>query len=124
RWKAGLAGRVTERPLDVATPSVITSPVIVFHPNGGTFVMAGQIFKTFTRFMAAAALLLGAQLASADVTGKWAFSVDIMGQTGVAQVTLQQDDAKLSGHYSGQLGETDFDGSANGNDIEFVLVGG
>lgn len=86
--------------------------------------MAGLIFKTFTRFMAAAALLLGAQLASADVTGKWAFSVDIMGQTGVAQVTLQQDDAKLSGHYSGQLGETDFDGAANGNDIEFVLVGG
>jgi len=85
--------------------------------------MAGQIFKTFTRFVAAAALLLGAQLASADVTGKWAFSVDIMGQTGVAQVSLQQDDAKLSGHYSGQLGETDFTGSATGNDIEFVLVG-
>jgi len=85
--------------------------------------MAGQIFKTFTRFVAAAALLLGAQLASADVTGKWAFSVDIMGQTGVAQVSLQQDDATLSGHYSGQLGETDFTGSATGNDIEFVLVG-
>jgi len=86
--------------------------------------MTGQIFKIFTRFIAAAALLLGAQLASADVTGKWAFSVDVMGQTGVAQVTLQQDDTKLSGHYSGQLGETDFDGSANGNDIEFVLIGG
>ena len=85
--------------------------------------MAGNIVKTFTRFMAVAALLLGAQLASADVSGKWAFSVDIMGQTGVAQVTLQQDEAELSGHYSGQLGETDFNGSATGEAIEFVLVG-
>jgi|SRR5690606_19319815 len=86
--------------------------------------MAGKIFNTFTKITAATALLLGAQFASADVSGKWAFSVDIMGQTGVAQVTLQQNDAELTGHYSGQLGETDFTGSATGDDIEFVLVGG
>tara|TARA_R110001592_G_scaffold36996_1_gene123831 strand:- start:9631 stop:9990 length:360 start_codon:yes stop_codon:yes gene_type:complete len=67
--------------------------------------------------------ILSAQFASADVSGSWVFAVDIMGQTGNAQVTMEQQGATITGHYVGQLGTTDFDGTATGDDFQFVLVG-
>ncbi|MDP1929903.1 MAG: hypothetical protein Q8L60_00420 [Gammaproteobacteria bacterium] len=77
----------------------------------------------FSRFLVAFTLLLGAQFASADVSGNWTFAVDIMGQTGNATVTMAEADGKITGHYTGQLGNTDFEGTATGNDFQFVLVG-
>ncbi|MCB1649170.1 MAG: hypothetical protein H7A05_00435 [Pseudomonadales bacterium] len=68
-------------------------------------------------------LILGASFANADVSGNWVFAVDIMGQTGNAQVSMTQKGEAISGHYSGQLGNTDFTGSAKGNDFQFVLKG-
>lgn len=68
-------------------------------------------------------LLFGASFASADVSGNWVFAVDIMGQTGNAQVSMSQKGDAITGHYAGQLGNTDFTGSAKGNDFQFVLTG-
>lgn len=67
--------------------------------------------------------VLSAQFASADVSGSWVFAVEIAGQTGNAQVMMEQNDAAITGHYSGQLGNTDFQGTATGDDFQFVLVG-
>ena len=75
--------------------------------------------KSFLLF----SLLLSAQFASADVSGNWAFAVKIMDQSGNAQVMLAQDGTELTGHYSGQLGNTDFKGTVNGDDFQFILVG-
>lgn len=77
--------------------------------------------RNFLKVLSVFALLLSAQFASADVSGNWAFTVNIMDQIGNPKVTLVQDGAALTGHYSGQLGDTDIKGSANGNDFEFVL---
>lgn len=71
-----------------------------------------------------ATLLLVSSLASADVSGAWRFAVDVMGQTGNASVTMAQGaDGAISGHYTGQLGDTDFTGTATGNDFQFTLTG-
>jgi len=67
--------------------------------------------------------VLSAQFANADVSGNWAFAVSVMGQTGNAQVKLEQHNSDITGHYSGQLGNTDFQGTASGDDFQFVLVG-
>ena len=74
--------------------------------------------KSFTLFV----LLLSAQFASADVSGSWVFAVTIMDQTGNPEVTMVQDGATLTGHYNGQLGNSDFKGTVNGDDFQFVLA--
>jgi len=77
-----------------------------------------------SRLTIAAVFMLGAQFASADVSGSWAFAVDIMGQTGNAAVTMAQgSDGAVTGHYTGQLGDTDFTGTASGDDFQFTLTG-
>lgn len=85
--------------------------------------MLKNAISRFSKVLAVLALVFGAQLASADVSGSWTFAVDIAGQGGNATVTMSQDDDKITGHYAGQLGNTDFTGSATGNDFQFVLVG-
>jgi hypothetical protein len=62
---------------------------------------------------------LQAQAAKADVTGKWAFSVETSAGTGMPNMTFKQDGEKLTGHYSGQLGEADLAGTVKGQDISF-----
>ena len=85
--------------------------------------MLKKIVHTISMALCATALL-ASSLASADVSGSWRFAVDVMGQTGNASVTMTQgSDGSLSGHYTGQLGDTDFTGTANGNDFQFVLTG-
>lgn len=71
----------------------------------------------------AASLL--ASSAWADVSGNWDFAVEIAGVGGGnASVTMVQgDDGALTGTYSGQLGNTDFTGQAEGNSFEFTLEG-
>src|SRR6267143_1751568 len=73
---------------------------------------------------AAAALVLGAtvlaaQAAKTDVTGKWAFAVETSAGSGTPTMTFKQDGEKLTGHYSGQLGEADLTGTVKGQDINF-----
>jgi len=77
------------------------------------------------RLIAAAAVVvigataLAAQAAKIDVTGKWAFNVETAAGSGTPTITLKQDGEKLTGHYSGQLGETDLTGTVKGQEISF-----
>ena len=63
-----------------------------------------------------------AQSGKADLTGKWLFTVDTSAGSGTPTITLKQDGEKLTGHYSGQLGESDLTGSVKGQDIEFTFT--
>ena len=65
------------------------------------------------------ATALAAQAAKTDVTGKWAFAVETSAGSGTPTITLKQDGEKLTGHYSGQLGETDLTGTVKGQEISF-----
>jgi hypothetical protein len=56
-----------------------------------------------------------------DVSGTWAFQVEIGGNSGTPTMTFKQDGEKLSGHYSGQLGEAPLTGSVKGTAIEFAI---
>ena len=73
--------------------------------------------------VAAAVLIVAAaawaQGAKVDLTGKWAFSVQTEAGSGTPTVTLKQDGEKLTGHYSGQLGDVDVAGSVKGSDFNF-----
>jgi len=77
--------------------------------------------------LAAAAILCGAtivaaQAAKTDVTGKWSFNVETAAGSGTPVITLKQDGEKLTGHYSGQLGEADLTGSVKGQNVEFKFA--
>jgi hypothetical protein len=54
-----------------------------------------------------------------NITGKWAFNVQTDGGGGTPTITFKQDGEKLSGHYSGQLGEADFTGTVKAKVVEF-----
>jgi hypothetical protein len=58
-----------------------------------------------------------------DVTGKWAFTVETSGGSGTPTFTFKQDGEKLTGHYSGQLGEAELTGTVKGNAISFTFSG-
>ena len=78
--------------------------------------------------LAAVAVLFGgtiggaAQAAKVDVTGKWAFNVETAAGSGTPTMTFKQDGEKLTGHYSGQLGEADLTGTVKGEAIEFKFT--
>jgi hypothetical protein len=56
-----------------------------------------------------------------DVTGTWSFQVETGAGTGTPTMTFKQEGEKLSGHYSGQLGEAPISGTMKGNAIEFAF---
>lgn len=57
--------------------------------------------------------------ARVDVTGTWAMSVESAAGSGTPTVVLKQDGEKLTGEYSGQLGEAPLTGSVKGSAVEF-----
>ena len=63
-----------------------------------------------------------AQAPKVDVTGKWAFNVETSAGPGTPTMTFKQDGEKLTGHYSGQLGESDLSGTVKGADISFSFT--
>lgn len=69
----------------------------------------------------AAATAVQAADSRVDVSGAWAFQVDIGGNSGTPTMTFKQDGEKLSGHYSGQLGEARLTGTVKGTTIEFAI---
>jgi hypothetical protein len=71
--------------------------------------------------LAAAAPAGQAEGARLDVTGTWAFQVETSGGSGTPTMTLKQDGEKLTGHYSGQLGEAPLTGTVKGNAVEFTI---
>jgi hypothetical protein len=60
-----------------------------------------------------------AQAARTDVTGKWTFNVETGAGSGTPTMTFKQEGEKLTGHYSGQLGEADLAGTVKGQNVEF-----
>ena len=64
----------------------------------------------------------GAAQVKIDVTGKWAFNVETSAGAGTPSMTFKQDGEKLTGHYTGQLGESDLTGTVKGADITFTFT--
>jgi hypothetical protein len=62
--------------------------------------------------------LLGLLAADAvNVSGQWQFQVKAPVGSGEAAFTLRQDAEKITGHYSGPLGDADVSGSITGQKI-------
>jgi hypothetical protein len=78
---------------------------------------------SFTRRVLCAVVLavLSAPIAAQNpnLTGKWLFAVETSAGGGTPTITLKQDGDKLTGHYSGQLGEADLTGTVKGQEIAF-----
>lgn len=72
--------------------------------------------------LAAASARGAAQASKVDVTGKWAFNVETAAGAGTPTMTFKQDGEKLTGHYTGQLGEADLIGTVKGEDIKINFV--
>jgi len=73
------------------------------------------------KLTAVLALSFFASLAAygADVTGTWNAKVDLGGQGGSPTFVLKQDGEKLTGTYSGALGDADLTGTLKGARISF-----
>ena len=56
-----------------------------------------------------------------DVTGRWLFTVETSAGGGTPTITLKQDGDKLTGHYTGQLGESDLTGTVKGQEVTFTF---
>jgi hypothetical protein len=63
--------------------------------------------------------------AAVDLTGTWNAKVDLGGQGGSPTFTLKQDGEKLTGTYSGALGEASVTGTVKGSDVtlDFEVAG-
>ena len=79
------------------------------------------------KLIAAVTLVVVGSLAvaaqAANLTGKWVLNVQTDAGSGTPTVTLKQEGDKLSGHYSGQLGEADLTGTVKGNEFTFSFSG-
>ena len=62
------------------------------------------------------------QDAPIDLTGKWDFTVETQAGIGNPKIELKQSGDKLTGHYSGQLGEADLTGTVKGKDVTFTFT--
>lgn len=79
--------------------------------------------KVFRLFISGVCLLLlagGVALAESDVTGKWLLTVSLGdGQGGDATFDLKQEGEKITGTYSGAVGEAEVTGMVKGDEVEF-----
>lgn len=67
-------------------------------------------------------LLLPLALAAADVTGTWALQVELSAGSGSPTFTFRQEGEKITGRYSGALGEADVTGTVKGDEIQFQFT--
>lgn len=66
--------------------------------------------------------VLSVPLFGADISGKWAFTVELDMGTGNPVFTFKQDGEKLTGTYSGAAGESDLTGSVKGEQVEWKFI--
>lgn len=64
-------------------------------------------------------LSLAAYAYATDVTGTWNAQVDLGGQSGAPTFVLKQDGEKLTGTYSGALGDAPVTGTIKGDKVSF-----
>jgi len=67
-------------------------------------------------------VVAAAQAAKTDLTGKWTFNVETNAGSGTPTITLKQEGEKLTGHYSGQLGEADLTGTIKAQEFTFKFT--
>lgn len=65
------------------------------------------------------ALLAAGCLSAVDISGSWVFEVVLDVGTGSPSFVFKQEGEKLTGTYSGQLGQANLNGTVKGNAIEF-----
>lgn len=58
-----------------------------------------------------------------DLTGEWAFEVQTDQGSGSPTIVLKQEGDKLTGKYTGQLGEGDITGTVSGKTLKFSFSG-
>lgn len=63
--------------------------------------------------------LMAGLLAGADISGTWNVTVEIQGNSGTPTFVLKQDGEKITGTYSGLLGEAPVTGTIRGDQVEF-----
>ena len=80
------------------------------------------VMGVMTMFVLGLMAVSGTAQAKIDVTGKWAFNVETSAGAGTPSMTFKQDGEKLTGHYTGQLGESDLTGTVKGADISFTFT--
>jgi hypothetical protein len=86
--------------------------------HGVNLVWPGQVQGTA---MSAATTATPLQAESkVDVTGTWAMAVETGAGSGTPTIVLKQDGEKLTGQYSGQLGEAPVTGTLKGSAIELA----
>jgi hypothetical protein len=68
--------------------------------------------------LASLLLLMLTPLLAADVTGTWIFDVELSVGSGSPTFVLKQEGDKLTGTYSGSLGESPVTGKVEGDKIE------
>ncbi len=62
-------------------------------------------------------MLMAASVFAADLTGTWNAEVNLGDQKGSPTFTLKQDGEKLTGTYSGALGEAPIKGTVKGSEV-------
>jgi hypothetical protein len=72
-----------------------------------------KVFVVLTLMILTAASLF----AATNLTGTWNAKVDLGTQTGSPTFELKQDGEKLTGKYSGALGDAPLTGTVKGNDV-------
>jgi len=79
------------------------------------------IFRQSSQPSALGVTSRAAQDKPVDISGIWAFQIDLGGgTTGTPTVTFKQDGEKLTGTYSSQvIGEHQFTGTIKGNEVKF-----
>ena len=73
-------------------------------------------------FIAITTLTTASGQDTVDITGKWVFQVQTSAGSGSPTIEFKQEGEKLSGHYTGQLGEADLKGTVKGKTIEFSFT--
>ncbi len=70
---------------------------------------------------AIALLLFAVSSLAADVTGTWSFAVELSVGSGAPTFVLKQEGAKISGTYSGTMGEAPVAGKLEGDAIDLTF---
>jgi hypothetical protein len=88
---------------------------------GGTADFGGRGQGEWSATRAAAAAAETPAKPAVDVTGAWTFNVTSDAGSGTPTITFKQEGEKLTGQYSGQLGEAPVEGTIKGSEISFWL---
>jgi hypothetical protein len=84
-----------------------------FAPSGGIVPRMKRVFAIL-----ATAVVFSVALFAADLTGSWTSKVDLgAAGGGTPSFVLKQDGEKLTGTYSGQLGEAPLHGTIKGSEV-------